>query len=58
MNPGEVSVRQLLQTTSLIHQQLERGIHLRKAFMDATTDVYVTPQRNPNLKEVLNILYQ
>ncbi len=53
-----MSVRELLQTASLMHQQLERGIHLRKAFHNATTDVYVTQQRNLNLKEVLrNIVF-
>ena len=52
VNPRAVSVSELLQTASLVHQQLERGVHLTVAIRKAAVDVYLTGHRDISLKKV------
>ena len=52
VDPRAVSVSQLLQTASLVHQQLERGVHLTVAIRKAAVDVYLTGHKDISLKKV------
>ena len=52
VNSRATSVLELLQTASLVHQQLERGEHLTVAITEAAADVYLSGQRHFSLRQV------